>query len=370
MRILPDNFCRLPWNGLDVGPQGGFKPCCKYREDIAQDLDGYLHSEKLDLLRQEFLSGQHPAGCQRCWDDEAAGIPSKRQLDNAYTFGGQEVVLDGVRTLSLPFGNTCNLACVTCGSHSSSRWVTDERKLPNRFGRQIFGHSQFYRDPGFLDRIAGLCDDVIHIDIPGGEPFFSDRDLHLGFLQQLKNPHNIKLHYTTNGTVYPDPEFWAVWSRFRATDIQVSIDGVGDRFEYIRHPAQWHEVEKNLFRYRDQGTTQISISHTVSWLNVMYLDEFVGWCQTNSLPEPYLGPVSRPAYLDARCLPSAAKSRIAHHLRSSSHAMVRQFADYLLQDLDRDLWTQAQDWVAELDRLRDRDWRQTFPELEQVIQNP
>lgn len=370
MKILPPTFCRLPWSGLDVGPQGGFKPCCKYRENLAQDLDSYLSSAGLAQLKQEFLEGKKPPGCQRCWDDEQAKIPSKRQLDEQYTFTDQPLDLSSIQVLSLPFGNTCNLACVTCGSHSSSRWLQDERKLPDRFGRQMFAHSQFYRDPSFLTKLAQISDDVIHIDIPGGEPFFADRAIHLGFLKSLNRPDRIKLHYTTNGTVYPDQEFWQIWKNFRAVDIQISLDGIGDRFEYLRYPANWSKVSDYVLRYLSQNNLQISISHTVSWLNVMYLDEFFDWCETHRLPDPYLGAVSRPTYLDPRCLPDHAKTKILARLNQSSRTKVRDFGSYLRQPQDTASWTQALDWVHELDILRGRDWTQTFAELYELVQNP
>ena len=36
---------------------------------------------------------------------------------------------------------------------------------------------------------------------------------------------------------------------FKDLVFSVSIDGIGDKFEYLRHPGKWEEVEKNLDFY-------------------------------------------------------------------------------------------------------------------------
>lgn len=362
------NFCSLPWTGLDVGPQGGFKPCCKYKRNIAEDLDSYLSSNELASLRQEFLDGQRPEGCRRCWDDEDAGLMSKRQIDHEYSLGGVMPELDTFKILSVGFGNTCNLACVSCGSFSSSRWSQEERRMDvSPWQRIIHNPSQYYQKTDILERIAGMSDGLVHLEIPGGEPFYADKDTHRRFLESFQHPKNIKIHYITNATVFPDPEFWNIWKRFRAIDVQLSLDGIGDRFEYLRWPAQWNKVLENVKRYQQQNI-QISVSHTVSWMNILYTDEFVSWCMEQGLPEPYLGPVSKPAYLDPRCLPREVKQQVRDRLHTSQHQAVLRMLDYMDQT-QIDQFDLGQLWIKELDQRRGLDFAQTFPELNKLIQN-
>ena len=365
---MGDNFCSLPWTGIDINPQGGIKPCCKYKKNIAKDLDSYLLSPELDLLRQEFLAGQRPAGCQRCWDDEDAGLMSKRQIDHQYSLGGVPPALDQLKILSIGFGNTCNLACVTCGSFSSSKWSVEERRIDvTPWERIINEPSRYYRNTDLLQQLANMSDELVHLEIPGGEPFYTDKETHLKFLGSFRNPENIKIHYMTNATVFPEQEFWDIWKRFRAIDIQLSVDGIGDRFEYLRWPAKWSTVSDNIQRYRQQDI-QLSISHTVSWLNILYADEFVSWCYQQDLPEPYLGPVSKPAYLDTRCLPPGAKSHIRNYLRHSKHQSVSMMLDYMDQ-CQIDQFDLGMRWVKTLDQQRGLEFVKIFPELNGFIQN-
>ena len=90
------------------------------------------------------------------------------------------------------------------------------------------------------------------------------------------------MHYTTNGSIFPDTEWWDIWKYFKKVDIQLSIDGVGARFEYIRFPGNWNNLEKNVSDYKIKikncENMQLSISHTLGALNIFYLDEFFHWC--------------------------------------------------------------------------------------------
>lgn len=363
-------FCSLPWTGLDIGPQGGFRPCCKYQHTIADNLTDYTNSHHLRDLRQQFLLNQTPSGCQRCWDDEAAGLPSKRQLDLKYSFNGQHPDLSELKLLSISFGNTCNLACVTCNSASSSRWSQDEKKIDiKQFDKELFHHNQYYKDETFIKQLTSRCDNLIHLDIPGGEPFFANKDIHKNFLKSLSCPEKIKIHYTTNATIFPDNEFWEIWKNFRHVDIQLSIDGIGKQFEYIRYPALWYEVEQNIKKYQEQPNIQLSISHTLSWLNILYLENFLSWCDQQQLPTPYIGPVSRPDFLSTRCLPIYVKQQITNKLKKSNRPEIQQALNYMNLDDQSSLFKKGQEWITTLDQLRNLDFSKVFSEIDEFIQN-
>lgn len=370
---MNENFCSLPWTGIDISPQGQFKPCCKYSQNIATDIKSYISSDHLKELQQKFLNGEKPAGCKRCWDDESSGLPSKRQIDRIYSFNGQDPSLDSWKILSMSFGNTCNLACVTCNSLSSSRWAIDEKKLHNNskfLDRKIYIHKQFYRDNGFMSDLLDRCQDLIHVDIPGGEPFFADKDIHKRFLRSLSHPEKIKIHYTTNGTVFPDEEFWDIWKKFRHIDIQISIDGIGEKFEYLRYPAKWQTVQENVRRYQEYSDCiQISISHTVSWLNILDLQNFIDWCRDNNLPDPYIGMVSNPDYLNVKSLPIGIKKMIRESFDDTAHHEVIKSLEYMDSEDLQMFFDKGRDWITSLDLIRKTNFSNIFPEINRFIQN-
>ena len=274
-----------------------------------------------------------------------------------------------MKVLSFAFGNSCNLACRTCDSYSSSTWIVEGKKLEKYLPNiKIYQHQRFYQDQQFVEELKRISGDVIHVEFPGGEPFLAGVAEHLDFLDFLisKNPNEVSLHYMTNATVFPNEEFWSRWNKFKKVDMQLSIDGTGDRFEYLRWPAKWSAVEQNIQQYiaqREQrNNMQLSISHTVSIFNVYYLPEFVKWCLQNKLGKPYLGLVADPVRYNIRSLPKPVKDKITEKI---SRFKFENVVSYMYeQDL-----TAGSDWsITEiLDQQRGQCWKETFPDFYQLV---
>jgi len=365
-------MCYHPWVGLDISPQGEFKPCCKYTKSMASSLKDYNTSLDLAQLRQEFLDGKQPTGCQRCWRDEDSGIASKRELDFKYQFNDQVPSLDSLKIISIPFGNTCNLACRICSSYSSSRWSKESTRIKHIFpDTAIFPPTKFYRNPEFMQEIKDAMSDVVHIDIPGGEPFYADKTIHLDFLNSVKHPSNVNLHYTTNATKMPSDDIKQAWAKFKRVDIQLSIDGLRKEFEYNRWPAKWSDVVLHIGMYLNEiaknKNLKISVSHSVSIFTVYYLPEFLNWCRKHNLPDPWLGLVSNPIYYDITVLPDEAKQAIDKKFD--------MFDLPQLESIRQAMW--AKDNSSQLDKFikhvkildtqRNQNFTDVFPELYQLL---
>lgn len=363
-------FCHHPWVGLDISPQGDFKPCCKYNRTIARDLESYLASDELAELKQSFERGEQPPGCQRCWRDEEAGLPSKRELDWEYVFNKTDPDPDYIAVISMPFGNTCNLACRICGSHASSKWGAESRKLAPYFPEiPIHDHQRYYRDERYMQHIKSLLQRVQHIEFPGGEPFLAGKEQHIDFLDHIigNGSKDVSLHYITNGTQMPCAELLERWSQFKRVDLQISIDGIYGVFEYNRWPADWETVYMNV-KYFNDGlrsvlpNLQISISHSVSVFTVWHLQEFVSWCRQEGLPDPYLGLVSRPEHYAITVLPTEAKQAITER---SIDPVLKPVLDAMWVADHTDRLDTLMRYVKILDKHRDQSFPDTFPELYQ-----
>ena len=108
---------------------------------------------------------------------------------------------------------------------------------------------------------------------------------------------------------------------------------------------------------------QLSISHTVSIFNVLYLNEFFIWCFKEKLPEPYLGMVETPEYYNVKNLPKATKELVQKRLVSKKFSPVISF-------MNQEATIQIDDflsWTTELDSLRNQDFTVIFPELANII---
>lgn len=372
IKELPLHFCPQPWVGIDVTPTGGFKPCCKYKGEIAGSLDKYLNSKELEELKHEFLSGGKPTGCERCWIDEESGNESKRQQDLKYYLDPHD--LDKIRLVSFSFGNTCNLACRTCGSGSSSRWVTEERRLLPHFPEiQIQTTSKHHRDEALMSEVARICESAKLIEFPGGEPFITGIPEHLSLLRSLVDngsAADISLHYITNTTVFPQQEFWDLWRNFKQLDIQLSVDGVGEQFEYLRWPAVWYECYQNIKRYQQQPAhnLKLSISHTVSILNVLDVHRFEAWCMREGLPRPYIGMVKQPEHYSIDNLPAIIVERMLASQRWPETSVVRKRLELALQRGNHEQHLEKfLQLTSVLDSHRTQSLSGVFPELYSIL---
>ncbi len=252
-------LCLIPWTNIDIAPRGNIAPCCKYEVPNSDSLNitentiqDYKTSENLSKLKQQMLNNEWPDGCIRCYTEEQSNIKSKRQLDyerwqEAYDNYTED---QGFITASIAFGNTCNLKCITCNPSSSSRWRKEYIDLYN-----IDKPPVETIDNITSEDIYNALPNAMHFDIPGGEPFLSEVNKQIELLQRYVDSgqsKNMTLHYTTNTQVYPDVKWWSLWENFKEIDIQLSIDGVGNRYEYIRHPAKNTVLLANVDQYLEQ----------------------------------------------------------------------------------------------------------------------
>jgi MoaA/NifB/PqqE/SkfB family radical SAM enzyme len=373
-------FCFAPWSNLDISPQGIISPCCKFRHEYYPDppqninqhkLIDYTKSQTLGKVRNEFLAGQWPKGCERCRIEEENNVKSKRQLDYErwqHHYDSYDIQQGGILTASVAFGNTCNLTCITCGPHSSSRWQKEHRALyqqdvpPNHFYRDNFVHELLDHAPG-----------IVHLDVPGGEPFLSGVTQQQELLQILIDQGragSVTIHYTTNVTVWPDQKWWDLWQHFREIDIQLSLDGIGKQFEYIRYPANWRTVEELTKKYQYQSEQRsglrISVSHTVNAYNIYYLPEFLDWCDKMKLPRPWLGRVHNPAHMRPSVWGHEIRELIIKKLRSGNSDS-QTWADLIAHTDNSEHFDLFKNRVKWHDRYRGLDFGSTFPELSPYI---
>jgi hypothetical protein len=375
-------FCYAPWTNIDINPMGGITPCCKFQHEKyhsadqykiqTHTLEEYANSTFLADIKQEFKNGQWPVGCTRCKTEEQNSIPSKRNLDFERwesNYKAVDLEKSSVITASIAFGNTCNLKCISCNSYSSSRWQKEYKTI---YGIDV-AHVKFYKQ-GFVQDFVAQTPNIVHLDIPGGEPFLSGVTEQQELLQHYINTgaaNNITLHYTTNCTTFPDPAWWELWKHFKEIDLQLSIDGVGARYEYMRFPSEWSILVANTQRYLEQQSTlnnfRLSVSHTVSAYNIYYLDEFFSWCYTIGLPRPWLGRVHNPTHMRPSVWSPLATAAIVEHLQTSKHEDVVAWSSLMKNSNDSELFDTFKTYLHQHDKYRNTNFANTFPELAQYI---
>lgn len=365
-----DSYCHHPWLGLEITPQSEFLVCCKWQGTRPTSWEQYLNSTEIQQVKQEMMAGQRPTACNRCWQEEDAGLQSKRLLDRQYRFHGLPWEQQPLKQVSLAFGNTCNLACRICDSHSSSRWFQEAKELKKTFPMfLVSSHNQFYKEPGFMSMLKQMTRSVDTVEFFGGEPFLSGIDEQVDLLEHLcaHGPERIRLDYQTNGTMRPDPRLQQYWSRFKSVNLAFSIDGTGAEFEYNRYPAKWNQVQENLFHVRDLArqshTLSISISCTISVFTIVALEDFIKWCLRNNLPRPHLAILYDPYYYDCRILPLEAKQKIC-----ASTVIPQNIKNWLTSEDKSQHINDFRRVVSMQDAMRGENFSSTFPQLHKFLE--
>ena len=340
-------------------------------------LDDAWQSEYYRNLRQDFLDGKMPKGCTRCWSEEASGKVSKRIRDNArFKHHITDHMLENpkIKYLDLKLGNICNLKCRICGTHSSSKWITEQQHYDKQDNHEETHtrHSWPETNKEFWQQLEELLPTLEYIDFTGGEPFMiKDQFKLLKFCVDKGYAKNIGVHYNSNGTQLPNEALEEIWPHFKTVDVQFSIDGIGEQFEYQRHPAKWDKALEVLQAFKNKQSKKftVGVCHTINIFNVMYIPEFLDWAEQFGI-SVYLNSLHYPDYYNIRCLPYDAKRLISRKLQDHPNPNVKTFIDYMNQEgKDHfDEWMKFVHWTVRKDEFRKEKFDNTFPELAEATE--
>ena len=160
--------CILPFINLEARTDGTMSVCCIMQEHALKEdgteynlangdtLSDVKKSKWLKRLQRDFEAGKRPDACANCWNEEKAGIQSKRLRENVYwqDFLGQKKL--PTLSMDLKLGNICNSKCRICSSFASSQWVAEEikwepetaelKKLVNKKGAWPNTNDNFWED--------------------------------------------------------------------------------------------------------------------------------------------------------------------------------------------------------------------------------
>lgn len=283
MTTVLNKTCKLASYGYDQRHNGA---CCWIKDADGNSFSRskttakkYLHSAFIKEVRQALENGiEHPA-CEKCWVDESQGKISKRIGTEKNDYINWHANSGDLVYLTLFVGNKCNLACRTCGSHSSTGWFKEHKTIQAESNKQ---------QPGFEYGINLKPFDASDIDVPldklqflevlGGEPFYELE--HVKFIERIcreADPKNVSLFYSTNGTKTIDPDIEKMFNKFKKIIISFSIDAVYKPFEYIRTLGKWDQVEETISYWRSQPNVQLQNHATMSVLNIMYITDLYNY---------------------------------------------------------------------------------------------
>jgi MoaA/NifB/PqqE/SkfB family radical SAM enzyme len=317
----------MPFNSLEVSPDGTCKVCCKIQTDIKKSNTEYFnvlndnindiwHSVDLQLLRKKFLKNERPDECRLCWTEEESNVKSLRQQTAT---GVVDLENPKVTYLSLKLSNKCNLACRICSPHLSSLWQTQFKKLNlDLHPVEMFKTIDLEKFQG--DRLLslhGLSTNLTQLLIYGGEPLINDEVIaYLEYLADSSISKNIQLILNTNGTVYSE-KIISIFKNFKFVDLFLSIDDIEKRFEYQRWPAKWEKIDANIQNYAKlSDNIKVEFYPSVSVLNILNIEEMLEKLSSYNVPITFNNIIHDPRLLSIRNLPKECKSIVIEKINS------------------------------------------------------
>ncbi len=370
-------FCPLPWNSINLRNNGDLRICCNTNSYSPQrgimrkedgtpynagrdDWNEARNAELLKEVRVSMMKGEWHPECERCRQEENNGIRSRREYENedwGKWFGDislknmlpitqEDGTIDpqkqDVEFIDIRYGNFCNLKCRMCGPTDSHTWYEDHVKLTGRThykdthekielsknnkGRwSTSQYDWFQQNNVYWDNFEKYAPYSKKIYIVGGEPLIIDE--HTESLERLVasgRAGKVRLEYNTNLTMVPT-KLIKLWEQFKQVRIGVSIDGVGDVFDYQRTPAKWSSVYRNMQRLEEADVNlKAWYAFTVTPYNVFHFPEFMRWKLEESGLDSY-NPVTgprpivthhmchSPKYYNVKVLPPELKQQVVEH---------------------------------------------------------
>ena len=401
-------YCSLLWKHISNEPLGHVRTCCIARERVT-DSDGkeftlgstsikdIFHSDFYKNIRQDIREGKLPKNCEPCWQDEANGNTSKRQQYNEYAKArylgiNYDEEPDMPADIQLTLSNTCNLKCRSCNPHNSSKWVkeADDRGMP--YLKEVvdidlldFENSQFWLT---MDEWLPY---ITQLEVMGGEPFYmKEFKKFVDIIIDKGVAKNIHLNTCTNGTFANKKFLKKLTDNFASIGFNVSIDGATkERFEYLRHGANWEEVSENLDYFHELNSTfqaSIGISHTITAMNVHYLAEFHNvFAKRWPTFKIYHNIARYPTWYNPSVFPEEHKEKIVKPLLGHNNKEFEGIAkfvmtpreetvepygegeDYTVDSEIRWRWHLFKTQIVAGDKYRKENFRDAFPELWDII---
>ena len=271
---MTNKFCEQLSNGYSFSSKTKneltLAPCCWYRSSIPFD-ENYLSTRKKTFE----LVTEWTSNCSACKEQEMAGNQSLRNISKDWI---PESNLSDPYMIDINLDIECNAACVTCGQHSSTLWGKEKAKVSNiKYIKNITSPDQH------IDKIVNTLNltKLTYVKFFGGEPLFTDT--HLKFIKHIPYPESVTLHYTTNGSIYPNDEVLSAWKKFKVVIFATSLDGIEEQFDYVRWPLPWSKVSNNLLKLKSQGPYNLMfrVEFTANFLNAYYFDRLENWVAEN-----------------------------------------------------------------------------------------
>jgi molybdenum cofactor biosynthesis enzyme MoaA len=410
-----------PFTGLATREDGAIQVCCRSHPVgfIQNDsLENIWNNDTMCRIRKQVLNHEQPSECAPCFNLEAQGVESLRQRHITGTIPEARInlypnALDALRedysmpfeiaTMEIKLNNLCNLKCRMCHPMDSTSWndwteVEEFYAKENNFMVKSIKDLNLVNKP-YLDKFDDssnwwnsfekLLPYFRRVEFAGGEPLMDPQ--HYRILDMLKPyGHQIELKYATNGTtlgISKGRTIYEYWPHFKSIAVNISLDGIGPVYEYIRGNSNWSQVVENIKEIQKiPNVTRIVGAVAVQVSNVLILDKMIEYFLDDLGIVFYTNMVSYPNVLSAQVLPGTLKNTAITRLlnvqdRMSDFKLVQQhpmllkitrgqiqsIVNYLKANDQHNKWHDCIEFNRRLDVTRNQSFFDITPEFKDHV---
>ena len=413
-------FCLHPFTGLATREDGAICACCRSHPVgfiQQQSLEEIWNNDTMKRIRKSVLTNIRPPECEPCFSLEDQGVESlrKRHISGAIPEARVNLypnALDALNedytmpfeipTMELKLNNLCNLKCRMCHPMDSTSWndwsvvkkyykeennimyaIVEEHDLENK------PHLDKFQDsPEWWDSLEKLLPYFRRVEFAGGEPLMDPQ--HYRILDMLAPyGHQIEIKYATNLSMLgkSNRTVWQYWPKFKSVAVNVSIDGIGNSYEYIRGNASWSELVNNIRQIQSiSNISRIVGACTVQVSNVLILDKMCEFFLDKLGIVFHTHRVAYPKVLSAQVLPKplkalaimrleALKDRVPNFKLGKEHPELLKYTLGQIQDninyinsVDQsELWEDCVGFNHALDATRNQSFIDVTPEFKDYV---
>lgn len=418
--INPPTFCMHPFTGLATREDGAICACCRSHpvgNIQEQTLEEIWNNDTMKRIRKQVLTGYRPPECEPCFSLEDQGVESLRLrhvlgkipeariklYPNAVSAMSSDYTMPfEIPTMELKLNNLCNLKCRMCHPMDSTSWndwseVKDFYKaegnimyaIVEEHGLESKPHLDKFQDnPEWWASLEKLLPHFRRVEFAGGEPLMDPQ--HYRILDMLAPyGHQIEIKYATNLTMLgkSNRTIWEYWPKFKSVAVNVSIDGIGTSYEYIRGNASWAELINNIKQIQPiPNISRIVGAVTVQVSNVLVLDKIIEYFLNDLGIIFHTHRVEYPKLLSAQVLPVSLRELAIKRLEEVSLRIkdfklvkerpelleytlgqIHDNINYLTARDQSDKWQDCVEFNRRLDKSRNQSFTDVTPEFKPYV---
>lgn len=405
-----------PFTGLATREDGAVKACCRSHpvgNIQCQSLEDIWNNKTMKRIRQQVLNDERPPECAPCFALEDQGVESLRQRHISGVIPEARInlypnALDALKddysmpfeipTMEIKLNNLCNLKCRMCNPTDSTSW-NDWDQVEEFYTKENNFVVHSIKDLNLKNKpYLGMFDDTDNwwksfekvipffrrVEFAGGEPLMDPQ--HYKILDMLA-PYGdqIEIKYATNLTTLgkSNRTIWEYWPKFKSVAVNVSIDGIGDSYEYVRGNASWAELVNNIKQVQTiPNVSRIVGAVAVQVSNVLILDKMIKLFLDDLGIVFYTNMVNYPTVLSAQVLPfdlkdlaikrlQMAKLQVPNYkhvkenpiLLGITLGQIDGVINYLNANDQSDKWADCVEFNRKLDLSRNQSFTDVTPEF-------